>query len=498
MTGEERTRARPRSIGLGAPVAMIVVIVSLAASALLDGASLDDFWTVYLSQSSTGLTKLIGTRWILDIRPPIFDGWATLLDMAGLDSIPIGRLLSNFPAIVVLLLAARAFARRMPDETPFYTIFALLMLSAPAAVHSFGIYRGDFWQLIAFAIQILLARHIMFVQQDYRARRDGMLALFAIPATIAAIMLDYGGALFGGIVAMATMLAAIARGLKRWARSLFIAMALAVTGVVYMISWQAPAWTLHFDQYQNWIEMGASSAGAIIMIGLFGTILHNPVAAAGAYLGRDRWNRIDSGFVILMAVTLAASLVALMQIDAQRRLVTTSNTADISVLVAALMAAAGTKIADHKLWRVALCVVAALSAIVTMTVTGLGGAWQTGAKKIARVVAACPQTQVFAASGWRLEDGSTSRAALREEPVFQFGYTQLAKSYGFPLTIVQSNKPVTVSLGTCPVLLWVEQVPTDRRPKPDKIVQKVGIKGLEGARLSVIRTNTGLILSAQR
>ncbi|MFD2501783.1 hypothetical protein ACFSTI_26975 [Rhizorhabdus histidinilytica] len=197
-------------------------------------------------------------------------------------SIPLARLVSALPAVVLLVLAVRTFSKRLPDEAPFFAIFLLLMLSTPAAVRAFSVYRGDFWQLAAFAIQILLVRHVLFVQQDYRRKTDAAMALFALPATFAAITLDYGGALFGGIVAMATILAAIARGLRRWARSLLITMALAVATVIAMISWQASSWTANFDLYQNWIEMGYVSAGSILGALLFGTVLHNPVALAGA------------------------------------------------------------------------------------------------------------------------------------------------------------------------------------------------------------------------
>jgi hypothetical protein len=133
-----------------------------------------------------------------------------------------------------------------------------------------------------------------------------------------------------------------------------------------------------------------------------------------------------------------------------------------------------------------------------MTVGGLGGAWQNGAKKIARIAGDCPGTRIFAASGWRLDDGSKSRAARREEPVFTLGYRRLAQLHGFDVTLLSRDRPVNVVLDRCPVLIWIEQVPSFTRPKPDKIVRKIGLRGLESARLSVIRTNSGLIVRADR
>lgn len=497
MTGDE-TGVRRRPLGIAAAVALAIVATALAAAALLEGPSLDDYWTLWLSDPARSVERLVDDRWILDIRPPLFDGWATLLSRIGLTSIPIARLVSNLPALILLLLAARQFGKRLPGHSVFYTIFLLLMLSTPATAQAFGVYRGDFWQLAAFAIQLMLARHVMFVQQDYRARDDATIALFAMPATFLAITLDYGGALFSGVVAMATILAAIARGLKRWARSLLIVLVAGVATVVYIISWQAPAWAQSFDLYQNWIEMGSGSTSAIIFALLFGTILHNPIAVAGAWLGRERWTKGDTGFAVLMGVVLAASLVAVTQIDAQRRLVTSSNSGDIAVLVTALMASAGVMIADRRLWMNALAAVAALATLVAVTGNSLGGAWQTSAKKLARLAEVCPGTAVYAASGWRLDDGYKSRAARREEPVFSLGYKTLGKAHGFDPVILHPDKPLAALPGRCPVLIWIEQVPATKRIKIDKLLQQLGITGLDKAKIAQIRTKSGLIVRIDR
>ncbi|MBP8234949.1 MAG: hypothetical protein KAY22_21885 [Rhizorhabdus sp.] len=498
MTGEENTPRRARHGDRALALSIAAVVACLLASALLDGTSFDDLWTLYLADAGKPIETLAHLRWSLDIRPPVFDAWASLLSRMGLDLVAVARLISHVPALLFLLLAGRSFMHRLPEERQFHAIFLLLMLSAPATIHAIGLYRGDFWQLSAFAIQIMLARHILYVQEDYRSRKDGRIALFGLLATIAAITLDYGGALFGSVLAMATILAAMARGLGRWARSLILTLAISVAAVVAAISWQAPSWSRHFDLYQNWIDLEATSAFAVMTGLLIGTLAHNPIAIAGAYLGRQKWTRHDSGFAALLGISLVAALVAILQIDAQRRLVTTSNSADLAVLAAALMATAGMKLLDSRLWTNALCAVAVVSAIVSMAVGGLGGGWQNGAKKIARIVDQCPQSQVYAASGWRIDDGSSSRAARREEPVFALGYQRLAKLNGFPVTLLREGKPVRTRLSQCPVLLWIEQVPPFVRPKPDKIIRMSGLQGLEAARLSLIRTHSGLILRAER
>jgi hypothetical protein len=138
MTGDIRGTRRPRSTGGSAAVALAIIITALAACALLGGPMLDDHWTIYLSDMSRGLGRLADDRWIQDIRPPRFDGWATLLAMAGIDSIPLGRLVSALPAVAILIFAVRCFSKRLPGQRAFYTIFLLLMLSTPATARAGG------------------------------------------------------------------------------------------------------------------------------------------------------------------------------------------------------------------------------------------------------------------------------------------------------------------------------------------------------------------------
>jgi len=478
-------------------MALLAVGFILAAGTVLNGPSLDDFWTVYLADPGASLSSIAANRWPLDIRPPLFDAWASVLGRLGISAIPLARLASNLPALVLLIMAVRRFAAKSSEPTNFHYIFLLLALTAPATVRAFSLYRGDFWQLAAFAIQILLGHHILNTPADYRRRRDGMLALIGLVATLAAILLDYGGALFGATIALATIIAAIARGLRRWVRLILFALLIALAAVISSLSWQAPFWSSSFDLYQNWIEMGQDSSSAVLIAMLFGTFLHNPVAAAGAYIGRKAWTRFDIGFVVLLGATLIASLIALSEIDAQKRLITESNSSDIALMIAALMATAGSKLVDRRPWMLALAGVAVFSSLASLAALGVDGRWQSGAKKISRTVTACPSTEVFAASGWRLDSGSGSHAAAREEPVFALGYTYMANAHGFAVRLIRPGSPLVAKPGQCPTLLWIERVPAHRSLVATKVLAAAGLRGLDQAKLSIERTSTGLVLRAE-
>lgn len=78
------------------------------------------------------------------------------------------------------------------------------------------------------------------------------------------------------------------------------------------------------------------------------------------------------------------------------------------------------------------------------------------------------------------------------------GYLHLSHGHSFTRPIIASGKPQTVTLTGCPALLWIEQVPIDTHAKPVETRKAAGLKGLDVARLGTIRTDTGLIVRADR
>ena len=113
-------------------------------------------------------------------------------------------------------------------------------------------------------------------------------------------------------------------------------------------------------------------------------------------------------------------------------------------------------------------------------------------------MAQCPTTRVFAASGWALGPAAETRTAHREDPVFARAYRVLAERYGFAVEFIGQNGVAHAAPGACPVLLWFEHTPNEAEDDLGAALYATGFTGLSDARLSVIRTATGMVLRADR
>ena len=170
----------------------------------------------------------------------------------------------------------------------------------------------------------------------------------------------------------------------------------------------------------------------------------------------------------------------------------------VAVLVCALVAVPAARIARDSLLFGLLVLVSVAVAAAPLVQSGFRLKWYEGARTIAEIVAACPTTRVFAASGWALGPAAETRAALREDPVFARAYRLLAGRYGFVVQFIGQNGTAEATPGDCPVLVWYEHTPNEAEDDLGAALYATGLTGLSDARLSVIRTATGMVLRADR
>jgi hypothetical protein len=74
----------------------------------------------------------------------------------------------------------------------------------------------------------------------------------------------------------------------------------------------------------------------------------------------------------------------------------------------------------------------------------------------------------------------------------------LADQYGNTVHFIGQDGVAHAVLGQCPVLLWYEHTPNDAEYDPASALAAAGLKGLEEARLSAIRSTTGFVIRADR
>ncbi len=478
-----------------AAVGLTIILTLAVVDAALRGPWLDEFWTLELSDSGKGLAALIREGWMRDAHPPVFNAWATLLTALGIASIPAGRLVSNLLAAGLMILAAFRLSRRMPEQAGFAAAFLLLSLSLPQVMDSFAIYRSYFWQIAALGTLALVARHVAAAKADLDWRRDHDLAAIAVLATAASIGLHYVGALFGGLLAAAIAVCAFMRGLRQWMSLVLATAALSSLFILASIALQMPSWAAEFDH--SWIDLPGLAALGVLGWLVVAPLWLNPVPLAGLWSGRGRArDASQTWFVAMVGVALAAGTAIVFAVHVVRPIVVDRYLFSVPVLVCALLAVPAARIARDRWLFALLALVAVVGAARPLIETGIKPLWRENARTIAAIVAGCPSTQVYAASGWALGPAAETRMARREDPVFERAYRSLAASEGFPVHFIGQNGGAQVTRGGCPVLVWYEHTPNEAENDLPWAIEAAGLGGLEGARLSVTRSLTGIVVRA--
>jgi hypothetical protein len=478
------------AIGLGG------IIIILVGNALLSGSGLDELWTLQLSDAGNGIVPLIRDRWMHDTHPPLFNAWSTLLTMAGVTSIPIARLLTNIPPLILMIAAGRRFVDRSPEEYVFHAVLLLLVLSVPATVWAFATYRSYFWQIAALTVLAQVGRHISVADHDLSPKRDPGLGWIATCATAGSIMFHYVGGLIGAVFALAIILCALARGFKRWVALLIRAMLVSGFLTAFFAWYQAQYWIVELDH--SWIQPESGSGLGEVMALVGSAIFHNPVPLIGLRWIRDQWSARDGIYLVTVIGALLIALFILFHVDVQKPIVIGRYMAGIPVLICAAMAVLANKFPNQRLFFGLLAATSAAAVIGPFFFFGANRHWNADAKLIAKIVRPCPTTKVYAATGWLLRDGGDSNTARREDPVFTRGYLLLGQGYGFTPEIIGRDGPTRAVIGNCPILLWMEHVPKGTKVDAKGAVTAAGLQGLKNARLSLIHGESGLIIRADR
>jgi hypothetical protein len=500
------TTAEPLRQGLLTPTVIaatgLAAILALAAvDAALRGPWLDEFWTLELSDTRKGLPALVWDGWMRDAHPPVFNAWATLLASLGITSIPAGRLVSNLLAAGLMILAAFRLSRRTRGspggQAGFAVALLLLTLSLPQAMESFAMYRSYFWQMAAIATLALVARHVAAAKSDLDWGRDLDLAAIAVLATAGSIGIHYVGALFGGLLAAAIAVCAFARGLRRWAALVLATAALSSLFIAASVALQMPGWAAEFDH--SWIDLPGLAALGVLGSLAAAPLWLNPVPLVGLWPGRERaGDASQAWFVAMIGTVLAVGVAIVFAVHIVQPIVVDRYLFAVPVLVCALLAVPAARLARDRWLFGLLALVAVVGAARPMIETGIRPLWRENARTIGAIVAGCPTTQVYAASGWALGPAAETRAARREDPVFERAYRSLAVSAGFPVRFIGQGGRAQATPGICPVLLWYEHTPNEAEDDLPWAIEAAGFNGLEGARVSVMRSTTGFVLRADR
>lgn len=481
---------------LVAAAAIGLVLAFAAADAAQRGPWLDEIWTLELSDTRSGLLALIRDGWLHDTHPPLFNAWATLLASLGITSVPAGRLVSNLLAAGLMILAARRLSTRAPEHAGFNTVMLLLTLSLPPAMESFAVYRSYFWQIASVGTLVLVARHVVSARVDLDLRRDVDLAAIAALATAASIGLHYIGGLFGGLLAGMIAISAYRRGLRHWAALIFATAALATLFVAVSVLLQAPNWAKELDH--SWIDLPALDALGVPLALAWAALSQNPIALAGFWLRREWPDDSERQFLAVVLGALVGGVALILALHVFKPIVVDRYLFAIPVLVSAFLALPAARLVRHRVLFALLAFMAVAGSAAPIVGQGIKPLWSEAARTISTIVAKCPSTQVYAASGWVVGPAAETRAARREDPVFARAYRSLAADNAFKVRFLGQDETAHAVPTACPVLLWFEHTPNEAEDDLPAAVEAAGLSGLENARLSVTRSATGFVVRADR
>lgn len=480
---------------VGGAIAIILAIFVVDAASR--GPWLDEFWTLELSDPDKGIGTLVRDGWLRDVHPAAFNLWATILSSLGITTISDARLATNLPAALFLIWASMQFARRSPGQAGYHAAMLLLTLSLPQTAEAFANYRSYFWQIAALATLVAVARHVAATKDDLDFRTDLDLCVIAVVATVGSMALHYVSALFGGLFAGAIVVWAFTRGHRRWATLVLATAAISTALVIGIALLQSRNWANDLDH--SWIEAGTMLAVLGVPFALIvGAVAHNPVPLAALWPGARRWTSSESHFVAIVSAVLIAGLGCVLAINAFKPIMVDRYLFAVPVLICAIMAAMAAKLERHWVPFGLLALVAVGTVAMPLALRGIKPQWDEGARSISEIVTKCATTKVYAASGWALGPAADTRAARREDQVFKRAYETLADEHGYAVQFLGHGEVAGATLGRCPVLIWYEHTPNNAEDDPRYAVKAGGLKRLEEARLSVIRSATGLIVRADR
>jgi hypothetical protein len=281
----------------------------------------------------------------------------------------------------------------------------------------------------------------------------------------------------------------------RWAGLVFATALTATLFVALVATLQARHWAVDLDH--NWIEARPLADVLAVPLALIaGAVATNVVPLAALWPGWRRWNTFERAFVLLIDAVLAIGLLVVMTINAVQPIMVDRYLVAVPVLVASILAALAARFdRDHAL-HLLLALVAVATGAGPLLLQGGKPLWEEGARSIEQIVKACPTTRIYAASGWALGPAADTKAARREDPVFQRAYQALARTHGYTVRFLGQNEAARVRSDRCPVLVWFEHTPNDAESDLPAAIGAAGLMGIEEANLTVIRSPTGFVVRA--
>lgn len=492
MTARDSLRRWSRALFAFAGIAAIYACVTR-------GIWLDEFWSLRLGDPSLPFATLVEQRWLRDTNPMTANLLYRLAAETGLRDVAGLRLALNLPAAALLLATTLKLDRTSPTRSPFYIVFAILLVALPAFVATFGDFRAYFWQFCAAAVLLQFAYRII-VDAPSIPKPTLLGTALAITALAAALTLHFVGALVASVL-VACFLLRFARE-RNWRLFSAIAVPAALCWSAMLVMFFLQYRRISQDLDTSWIATSTPDALLITGTALSAALIANPAAAALAVLAPRVASDATPGkraFVMLLATGVAIGAAFLLLVNGWQSVIVDRYLLVWQVAVCAVIAVHAAPAIAAAGWKLyAVIAFSTLSVAVGTYKQSREIGWNGTRDFIASALGDCSETKVYAISPWRLRAQRGSRAAALERPVFEDAYLRLARDAGFGVAIVPDAARILDIPARCPSLLWIEHSGGRRLAGAVEVLRDAGLGFASPARVSMFSTADGVVIVARR
>jgi hypothetical protein len=477
-------------------------LFALLGSAFLRGISLDELWQLWLSDPSVGIGTAWAQRWKPDPHPPLFNLAIWFADPLLPNEIHLRRLAANIVPLILYGASALAVMKSGRGGRAFGALFTVMLLSGVDATTYFAQLRSYFSAIMMAGTTLLLWRHTITQEKDFRGREDIPVAALVALNLIVSLQLHFVGSFIQGLMGLGWAVTLARRRRYRWCAIVLAGSAPACLLICCFFIIQSAEWKTAIDYL--WITTTPLASAGIVARIVLSAVIMFPVVTYVAFRRRGEPSSTADFRTAILAVLLLSAAI-LMTINVFRPMLIGRYLIAYQPLIYALLAdLAGSSIFLRRRLKVALGINVAALAAISLAVQSRAAEWDATTDHVAEAVQACPATRVYAMDPWFLRDGGASNFARREGVVFAWGHRKLGRDHGFPVTILHPGDRLPFPiLDKCPTLLWIEHYRRQQAEtgNPAVIVRKAGIKTAEGRTPRLIDaffSPRGMVLSIAR
>jgi hypothetical protein len=490
------------------------VVVSLAA-AWTRGPWMDEFWSLWLTNTDIPWRAALQERWFPDVHPPLFSAISRLVSGEFGDDIRVRRMQNLVP--LVALLAFFAYINRFWHRSrQFAVVFAVLCFGSYFGTGYFAEYRSYFAQfclgIVFYACGYALLCRDHVVNPTQRRIALGLLAVSGLTV----VNLHFVSALVI-LISLGTMaLILLAQREYRLCLGLVAIAAVSAALLAVDLVFQGP-YLLANSGGKFWIDTSWGEALQVIASSVAKGVGVNVIACLAAGFGVLRARRSSAASltnasllgwiakhdrrseeIVVSIAFLVASLIALtvlFLVNFQTPIIMDRYLVLCSVAIGCSVAILAKDVVFVRPAAFALVIVnSALFIAISADKIILEPRWNASAAMIARLPMRCAGTPVEAfIFPYR-------NTLTNEQKVLEFAYRLLSVQFGFPVHIAGTERRERPFRdGNCPTILWTENVPWSTLPSdnPDAAILAAaratyGVSEITNA--DVKRTKTGAVI----